>query len=439
MRTIVESFLTFIFVLGILVFIHEFGHFIMARLFRIKVKVFSLGFGNRLVGYRSRKSGTDYRISLIPLGGYVKLAGENPDEHDRLDYNEFLSRPRYQRFLVIVMGALFNIVLSIVLATFIFMHGIQAPALPEGTPVVEVVKEGSPGEKAGIISGDRILEIDGKKLGSLEDFTRIIFLRPDTIARIMVERGGELMEKELSIIANPDSKYREGYTGLYFRIAYHVGEVIKGSPADKAGLKVGDRIVGINGELVDDSKELVSRFSQSAGIPLTLLIKRGNTNIEKVVTPRNEGGRGIIGVRFEMATKLIKKDFPGAVAESLRFAYSNMTLIFVTLKNLIRGGLSPRVFSGPIEIASLSRESYREGFIYFLYFIALVSLQLGIVNLFPIPVLDGGYILILITEAAIRKDFNARVKEIIMQLGLIFLIVLTGIIIYFDIIKSFFS
>ncbi len=436
-KTIAESILAFAFVLGILIFIHEFGHFIMARLLKIRVKVFSFGFGYRLFG---RTIGdTDYRVSLIPLGGYVKLAGEEPDEFDPSDKNHFLSRPKYQRFFVIVMGATFNIVLALLLTTFVYMHGIEAPALSGGPPVVDLVEEGSPAANIDIKPGDRIMEIDGQPVRSLSDFTQSVFLRPNTTAQVRIERGVTMLEKSLEIIENPHSRYREGYTGLFFRIPYQIVSLVKGQPAEKSGLQIKDRIIGIDGERIDDFQNLISKIQSSPGKALNFMIKRNGTIFEKEIVPIDEEGRGIIGAGFGIATELIKKNLPEAFGESLRFAYTNMTLIYTTIKNLIRGDLSFRVFSGPIEIASFSGETYRQGPIYFIYFIALVSLQLGIVNLLPLPILDGGHILILIIESIIRRDFNVRLKEIIIQVGFVFLLVLTGVIIYYDIIKNFFS
>ena len=435
MKIVIESILAFATVLGILVFIHEFGHFITARLLRIKVNTFSFGFGKRLFGFE--RNGTDYRVSLVPLGGYVKLAGENPEEHDPSNQSEFLSRPKFHRFLVIVMGALFNIALAIVLTTCIFMYGIEMPALPDGTPVVDTVKEGSPAHQAGIMSGDKILELDGKKIVSLSEFTQSIFLRPNSKARLLIERNGENLEKGIEVIENLGSKYREGYIGILYRVPYQVFAVRKNSPADKTGLRPQDRVIGINGEYIEDIQALISRIQESAGTPITLMVKRDESVLEMVVTPELKEGKGHIGADFRVvATTLFKKDLPAAFVESLKFAYKNSTLIFVTLRNLVRGYLSLRVFSGPIEIASIAGESYRQGPLYFIFFIAIVSLQLGIVNLLPIPVLDGGHIFILIVEAIVRRDLNAKMKEIIIQTGLIILLVFMGVIIYLDIIKA---
>ncbi len=437
MKTIVESVLAFAFVLGILIFIHEFGHFIIARLLRIRVKVFSFGFGYRLYG--KTIGDTDYRVSLIPLGGYVKLAGEDPDEYDPSDKDHFLSRPKYQRFLVIVMGATFNVILALLLTTFVYMYGIEAPALSDGPPVVDLVEDGSPAANIDIEPGDKIIAIDGKAVRSLSDFTQSTFLRPNSTARVRIERDGMVLEKSLEIIENPNSRYREGYTGLFFRIPYQVVSLVKGAPAEKSGLQIRDRVLGIDGERIDDFQNLISRIQSSPGKALNFMIKRNDEVFEKEIVPIDEEGKGVIGAGFGIATELIKKNLPGAFRESLKFAHTNMTLIFTTIKNLIRGDLSFRVFSGPIEIASFSGETYRQGPIYFIYFIALVSLQLGIVNLLPLPILDGGHILILIIESIIRRDFNVRLKEIIIQVGFVFLLVLTGVIIYYDIIKNFFS
>lgn len=444
MRIFLESFLTLVFVLGILIFIHEFGHFIIAKWLKIKVNVFSLGIGHRLLGFKWKE--TDYRISIIPLGGYVKLAGEHFEEHNVVDDSEFLSRPKFQRLLVLVMGSTFNILLCILLMTLVFIIGIEVVSLPEGPLTVGYVMEGSPGEEAGIFAGDEIIEVNDKKVDSLSDFEKAVVLNPNSTITLLIKREGELMGKNVNVIPNEYSKYREGFIGIFPKIPAIVGGIFDGSPAERGGLKEGDRIIGVDDARIEDFYKLKNIISKSVGKPLKIILVRNGEVLETTVIPDEEEDvkekgvvRGFIGFYPKMPTKLVKKNFPNAFVESLKFAKSNASLIFIMLKKLIRGDLSFRIFSGPIEIATFSREHYRGGIIPFIYFIAIISLNLGIINLLPIPALDGGHIMIIFIEGVTRRDLNNRIKEIIMQIGLLFLVFIMAIIIYFDIIKSVFS
>lgn len=444
MFDILASIITFVIVLGILIFIHELGHFIVAKWLRIRVNVFSLGFGPRLFGLKY--GDTDYRVSLIPLGGYVRVAGEHYEEHDDSDQSQFLSRPKFQRFLVLVMGSVFNVLLCIILMTLVYMVGIEVVAFPEGPVTVGFVEKGSPGEIAGILPGDKITEINGEQIHSFSDFEQAVILNPNKTVSLLLERKGELIIKKVDIIANVSSKYHEGYIGIFPVLSPVVEGVFPDSPAEKSGLKKGDRIIQVGGQEIEDYYELKNTVSRSAGKTLVFLFEREGKTLETSITPDEEQdeeeqgtGQGVIGMYPQLPSKLVKKDFPAAFLESLSFARKNAVLIFVMVKKLIRRELSLRVFSGPIEIADMSRRSYQAGIIYFISLIAIISLNLGIINLMPIPALDGGHILILFIEGVLRRDLNNRLKEIVMQIGLVFLILLMMTIIYFDIIKNVFS
>jgi regulator of sigma E protease len=436
--------ITLVIVLGILIFIHELGHFIVAKWLSIRVNVFSLGFGPRLFGFKWRE--TDYRVSIIPLGGYVRMAGEHYEDHDASDKSKFLSRSKFQRFFVLAMGSIFNIFLCIILMTLVYLVGIEVVSFPEGPITVGYVEKGSPGAEANIMPGDKITEINARKVNSFSDFEQAVILNPNTTISLLLERNGELIIKQVNVIANEASKYREGYIGIFPVLPPVVEGVFPHSPAEKSGLKKGDRIIQVGGQEIDDYYELKDIVSENAGKPLILLVEREGNVLEKTMTPDEEKdeeergtGRGFIGVYPQLPSKLVKKNLPDAFLESLRFAKKNAVLIFIMVKKLIRRELSLRVFSGPIEIAAISRQSYQAGMIYFISLIAIISLNLGIINLMPIPALDGGHILILLIEGVMRRDLSNRVKEIVMQIGLIFLILLMAAIIYFDIIKNVFS
>ena len=441
MTVVIEAVLAFVVVLGILVLIHEFGHFATAKLLKIRVETFSVGFGPRLFGLR--RGDTDYRVSAVPLGGYVKMTGENPDETPTGDPAELSSRSRWQRFLVFVAGALLNIVLAVVVMAVVFWRTGVTVELPKTAPVVKEVAAGSSGEKAGIKPGDRIVQIEGKDARDPAVMVEEIFLSPETEKTLLLEREGATIKTRIAIGSDP--RYHSGDTGLKLAFDEETGpptansnpidEVVEGSPAEKAGLHAGDRIVAIGGRDLPGRSDLVTEIRASAGKPVTLGILRGEQRFEVQVVPEDKEGVGQIGIAFPRP----KLTMAQAFNESLRYNRSNATVLFVTLKKLIRGDVGPRVMSGPGEIAAAARQAARSGLDPFLHFLAFVSLQLGIINLLPIPMLDGGHIFILLVEGVMRRDLSVVLKERVMQAGLIFLLLFAGVVIYFDIVKLAFS
>ncbi|HZN54685.1 MAG TPA: RIP metalloprotease RseP [Candidatus Polarisedimenticolaceae bacterium] len=434
---LIETILSFIVVLGILVFVHEFGHFIIAKGFRIGVPVFSLGFGPRLWGFRRRE--TDYRVSAVPLGGYVRMAGDESDESRTGGPEEFLSRPRWQRFLVFVAGATFNIILAIAVMTGVFtIWGRDVVVRPETYPTVVDVVEGSDAAGAGIRAGDRVVSIAGRDARDQETEVDEIVLSPDQTKPVLIEREG--VRSTLSMRTGQDPVYHLGSPG--WRLAQENGQppsvdmVLGGSPADAAGLKRGDRIAAIDGHAPQGERELRVMLEQSAGRVVTLSVLREGVAMAIPVTPKDEGGRGKIGVLFSDGNR-VHKDlaFGAALAASLDYNAEITRSVFQTLQRLIQRKIGMRAFSGPIEIARVSREAVR-GAESFLTFLALISLQLGILNLLPIPVLDGGHILILGFEGLFRRDFSEKLKERVMTAGFVFLLAFFAVVIFYDILKA---
>ncbi len=432
-----QTALSFIVVLGILVFIHEFGHFIVAKAFRIGVPVFSLGFGPRLLG--AKRGDTDYRISAVPLGGYVRLAGDESDESRTGAPHEFLSRPRWQRFLVFVAGATFNIILAFTVMTVVFATwGRDEVVRPETFPTVADVAPGSPAEAAGLTRGDKVLHIGGQDARDEQTQVNEIVLSPNQTKPVEIERDGT--RRTVPMSTGQDPVYHLGAPGWHLIQEGggppEVDMVLGGSPADKAGLVRGDKVVGIDGRAPQGEMELKALLENSIGRPVTLKIAREGRESDIVVTPRDEGGKGKIGVLFAEGNRVHRDlDFPGAVAASIDWNLDITRSVFQTLGRLIKREISVRAFSGPIEIARVSREAVREGQS-FLTLLALISLQLGILNLLPIPVLDGGHILILACEGMIRRDLSEKLKERVMTVGFVFLLAFFGLVIFFDILKA---
>ena len=432
----VQVVFSFILVLAPLVFIHEFGHFLAAKAFRIGVPVFSLGFGPRLWGFR--RAETDYRLSLVPLGGYVRLAGDESDEDRTGAPEEFLSRPKYQRFIVFVAGATFNIILAF-LAFWVFfgVYGKDIVAYP----VVQVVLEDSQAAKAGVQVGDTVIEVNGKDLVA-EDVNQVLsldlLLSPNQDREILLERQGQRMTK--TMFTGEDPKFKMGLPGWRLGVSDEIPtilEVTPGSPAEDAGLRRDDVIVSAGGLDEIGQLELRQMIQQAPDIEIDLWVERAGERLAMAVTPRpDDEGKGVIGVGFvPFEAPRIDLSIGQAAAESLRQNIILSKTLFVVLKRLVTREVSVRSMSGPIGIAQVARNALLQGPRVFLYLIAFFSLQLGILNLLPIPVLDGGHILILFVEGLIRRDLPEIVKERVMQVGFVFLLAFMGLIVVLDIVK----
>jgi len=427
---------SFILVLAPLVFIHELGHFLAAKAFRIGVPVFSLGFGPRLWGFR--RAETDYRLSLVPLGGYVRLAGDEADENRTGAPEEFLTRPKYQRFVVFVAGATFNIILAF-LAFWLFfgVYGKEVIAYP----VVQVVLEDSQAAKAGVQVGDTVIEVNGKDLVA-EDMNQVLsldlLLSPNQDREIVLERQGQRVTT--TMFTGEDPKFKMGLVGWRLGVSDEIPTILAvtaGSPAAEAGLQRDDVIVAAGGLDEIGQLELRQMIQQAPDMEIDLLVERAGERLPMTVTPRpNDEGKGIIGVHFvPFEAPRTELSIGQAAAESLRQNIVLSKTLFVVLKRLVTREVSVRSMSGPIRIAQVARNALLQGPRVFLYLLAFFSLQLGILNLLPIPVLDGGHILILFVEGIIRRDLPEIVKERVMQAGFVFLLAFMGLIVVLDIVK----
>jgi regulator of sigma E protease len=457
-----ETLGAFALVLGLLVLIHELGHFLVAKWLGVHVEVFSIGFGPALLGFRFPKSGmqvfawgrrlggpsgdegpekpglgpTEYRISLLPLGGYVKMLGENPEESVSGDPREFLSRSKPQRFAVLVMGATANILAAVALMTVVYLAGVPEPAFLTGPAVVGAVSPDSPAARAGILPGDRILRLGREAIASWQDLVTSVTLSPGQTIEIELERGGEIQRREITLESVSD--YEIGYAGILPVSAARILHVEPRLPAAQAGLRPGDRIVEVNGLPVGNPEVATRVFQESAGVPVALAVERGTERLGFEIVPVAMEGAGRIGIHWDPLPEQEIRKYPlgAAIGESVKWNWRNVDLVFTTLRKLFTREISLRTMSGPIDIYKFSGQTFRQGWIQFLQFMALVSLQLGVINLLPFPVLDGGHILILFVEGVIRRDLSLRIKERVMQVGFYLLLLLMGTIVYLDIAKN---
>jgi regulator of sigma E protease len=430
----------FIFVLGLMIFFHEFGHFITAKGFGMRVFVFSFGFGKRLLGFKW--GDTDCRISAIPLGGYVKLEGE-PDDVISPDLNatgdrpaggdsrDFTSRPRWQRFIVYLAGPAMNVVLTVGVLTVLYMTGFPVDdASRYDRPVVGAVEPGSPAAAAGLQAGDDILAIDGKAQRTWEDAQTTVLLRPEQQLVLRVRRAGQ--ELDVPVRTGVMAKERVGTIGVYPLV--RVGEVLAGGAAQAAGLRFDDGVVSIEGRPIRAFGEIPEALKGTAGKTLSVRILRDGAMIDVPVTPRDDNG----AVRIGVAPKRMGTEFTfvSAVREACRWTVGNVRLTFRALHGLLTAQLSPKTMMGPLGIAQASGDAARQSGAAVFFLIAVISLQIGIMNLFPLPPLDGGHLAILAGESLIRRDFSMAAKAWIMNAGAMVLFLLIGVVIYSDLSKT---
>jgi regulator of sigma E protease len=424
----VTTLFAFLFVLGVLVFIHELGHFLAARRLGVRVLTFSLGFGPKLLKFK--RGDTEYCISAVPLGGYVKMAGESPDDPRTGNPDEFLSKTKWERFQVLIMGPVMNLLLALVVTAIVLAQGADVPAYQDEPPVVGAVAAGSPAEKAGIMRGDRILTVAGEEVPSWDKLFIAVGTRPDRDIALTFDRMGQAMSVDLRTTSQ--TRYEVGDIGVMPDVHPLIGSVLAGDPADKAGLKKGDIVTAVNGEPVIFGRQLVDATSKNAGKPIDLTILRDGQEQHFNVTPRQQGDRGLIGITITEATKQFKPGPLEAVKLSVERNVELTRLIFRTLGGLFVGNTSPRQLMGPVAIAQLSGESAQAGWIALFSLMASISLNLGLLNLMPVPVLDGGHILIMALEGIARRDFSMQVKEKMLLAGFVLLMMLMVTVIYND-------
>ncbi|HKB65284.1 MAG TPA: RIP metalloprotease RseP [Pyrinomonadaceae bacterium] len=438
----------FIFILGAAVVLHEFGHFLVAKLFKIRVETFSVGFGPRLFG---KKWGhTDYRVSAIPLGGYVKLGGdesnapiEGESAPDIPDHERFDLRPRWQRILVALAGPVMNVItaLSIPLAGAL-MYGVpMAPA-----PVVSSMVSGGASEAAGLLRGDRIVAFNGIEHPKWDTIRGDALLSPGQPLPVVVERNGQRVPLQITPVSRTEDGETAGFLDFlpdYGNVPVVVREVTPNSPASEAGLQVDDQIVAIGGQPVHSAEQVTQYITDHKGQPITLAFKRDGRQSEFTATARRlPDGKERLGFGPTEDVPQIRVGLVGAT----RYAFeSNIEILRLTGKALgqfFTGQRSARnTLSGPVGIykaASNSVERYGWGGLFTT--LAFLSLNLGIFNLLPIPVLDGGAIFILLVEGVlgtVGMKLSMRVRDRIQQVGFVMVLLLMVFVITNDVLKTF--
>jgi regulator of sigma E protease len=432
-----EDVLWLLVLIGVMINIHELGHFWAARYFDVKVEAFSFGFGPRLFGFR--RGETDYRFSLIPFGGYVKMAGEQATDEHLDDPRSFMSKARWQRLIIAFAGPFMNIVLAIGLLTGLYMVKFQKVSDADKEAVIGHVMPDSPAAKAGIQDGDRIVAMDGKANPSWED----VGIKEVTGAyrpmSLTIERAGKRFDTTVTPTLN--DRLGVGFAGWDERGQIQLALVEPGFPADKAGLKKGDLLISVNGLPMRSPFKFRDITEHSNGKPIDIEFQRNGVvrrvTVQPVFSKSESTPRWMVGVVPQQKLNLIttRLSFPDAFNESVRQNGKGALLIVQFLKGVVERRMSPKNLTGPIGIAQLSGEAAREGPSAFFMLMSMVSLNLAIFNLLPIPILDGGVILMLLVEMIMQRDLSLNVKEAVFKVGFVFIMVIVAFVLYNDISK----
>lgn len=440
--------------IGILVFIHEFGHFAAAKLSGMRVDVFAIGFGKRLFGW-NKKSGfsfgelpkdfdgegkTDYRLSLLPLGGYVKIAGmidESMDtsfaEKEPQPY-EFRAKPLWAKVFVITAGVFMNLMLAwVIFWGSNFFQG--KPITP--TTTIGYVQPESSADSAGFKTNDKIISVNGKTVSNWEQFRADIFV--NTLGEnlnVKVLRDGKEVDLFVARKFIPDDESK-GMFLIPEGVKPAIGEVLKDSPAAAAGLKTGDILLSLNDTSLYTPKQMIGIISTNANIPLPIELLRGKDTLSLTVTPSKEGKIGaVLGEVFTGTTTMHTYGFFESIYLGWKDIEKITVLTFQMMGKVFAGNIEVgKAFGGPIKIAQIAAKSADNGISSFLYFLALLSLSLAILNIMPFPVLDGGHLVMILIEGITKKEIPIKIKMAIQNTGLVLLLLLMAFIIYNDIIS----
>lgn len=442
---VLTTIISTIILLGILIFVHELGHFLVAKAVGVRVERFSLGFPPKLFGKKIGE--TEYMLSWIPLGGYVKMYGENPDEEEDVPPEErhrsFSHKPAWARFLIVFAGPGFNFLFAI----FVFWAVFTFSGLDHHKPDVGRVKDGSPAAVAGLTPGDKIVAIDGKPVTYYDQIDEYVEEGKGGPLEIVYERDGESRAVTITPVETV-GKNLFGEDVAYYSIGLspflspYVGGVQSGMPAERAGIQTGDRIASVGGAPVKDWYDVLELIRESNGKEIDIVVERGGRNIALKMAPKmvsntdpagNQTWTPMIGIERYDETVLENVGPIRAIKLAVIRTYDLTELTLTSVVKLIQRKLSVKTLGGPIFIAELAGKQAQAGFLAFITLGALLSVNLGILNLLPIPVLDGGHLFFFLMEMIFRRPVSIQIRERAQQAGMLFLLLFMVFVFYNDI------
>jgi regulator of sigma E protease len=426
-------------VLGFMILIHEFGHYAVAKWLGVRVEQFAIGFGKRLIGFR--KGETDYRINAIPLGGYVKMSGENPMDHHTDDPREFLNHSRWDRFLIAIAGPTMNIMLAVFLLTTVYMVHYEYPVYVDKPAVIDGVKPQSPAALAGLQAGDRIIKVEDVDNPTWEQLEPKEWLSPNQPLTVTIQRGDQVFTK--TIVPKAITSSEVGSAGWFPEDPVVVGRTEPGLPAAKAGIKEDDRIVSLDGQPVHSIEGVIETLQRTKDQPVKLSVLRGGNTLDftmqpvlsKTEDPKEQRYR--LGFSNKGEMKVTTLPFGKALGLSIKKNREYSLMILELAKKLVQRKISLKAVSGPIGIAQeAGYAAQQKGWTPLMELTAGISLNLGIFNLLPIPILDGGVILFLLIEGLMRRDISLTIKERVYQAAFVFLVLFAVMVLYNDLMKT---
>lgn len=421
--TSVLSIILGLLVLGILVFIHELGHFIVAKMCGIRVLAFSLGFGNPI--FKKEVNGTEYRIGTVPFGGYVKMAGENPEEVEG-GVDEFQSKPVWQRASVAIAGPLFNYVSAFIMLWIMFIVGTERPVYLE-RPVVGAVADTSIAYEAGLRAGDSIVAINDKPIADWES-VETAFAQQEREYSVEAIRAGEKVRALMKMKRDGSALPKDPTGGLSASLPALVADIIPGSAADSAGVRKGDLVLSIDGDTLHSWFELITAVHEYRGdTTMHFVVRRGDDDIGLSMAPRfdSTANRYLIGVQVsEGETREIQYAPGAAIGKALDKGWEFTTMIFDVLGKLFSRKVSANQLSGPLGIIPASGFMMLQGLAPILSFMALIGINLAVLNLMPLVITDGGLIFFMIIELIRRKPLSLKTQLIINRIAIAFFLAL---------------
>jgi regulator of sigma E protease len=448
MTSALTAIVSMLIVLGIMVLVHEFGHFVVAKWCGVRVEVFSIGFPPRLFGFR--RGDTDYRISLLPLGGYVKFAGGEPGDVRTGDPGELPSRPRWQRILISLAGPAANFVLAFLLLAGLYMTYNEVENYLFGPAITDVIPPDSAAWRAGIRPGDRIVSFDNHKNPTWEQVEDRAAADANTTVPVTIDRtiNGQAQQIHTSLFIADPSKGEDfdidslGLLPKKQNGPLGVRDVISGDPAARAGLKAGDKIIAVDSQPVYSVDAVTAWLQQSQGKPVTLDVLRGTQHLDLTAQPMwGDNGTGTMGYMLGFYPDLPpfhveQLPLAKAVRASIHSNVQNSSLILDVLRRMVSRPSNVQQFSGPIGIARATGEAVSmPGWKPLIGLMAGISLNLGILNLLPFPILDGGNILFLLIEGTLRRDLNQDLKERVYQVAFVMIVLFFVFIMFNDVAK----
>jgi regulator of sigma E protease len=424
-------------ILGILVFIHELGHFLMAKACNIRVLAFSIGFGKPIINKKFHE--TEYRIGTIPFGGYVSMAGEHPEEGSTVSPGDFNSKPVWQRALVAIAGPASNFLFSIIFLWTMFMIGVDKPTYLD-RPVVGAVADSSFAKDAGVLPGDSIISVNGRPTHTWEDVQTAIS-SGSTSLQMILSRNNRIDSINFAVAKITGRGLpRHPAAGLYAPLPAIIGSLSPGSPAQKAGLKAHDTVISINDEPIHSWFQLSARIAQYSGnnVPLDFKVHRVDSTLSIRIIPefKKDLNRFLIGAAvMSPPVKSIRYSFSESMFKTLNKSWEYTIMIFDVVAKLISKQVSPQQLAGPIGIVQMSGVVAMGGIAAILDFMALIGINLAVINLLPLVITDGGLLLLLVVESVRRKPLAARYQMIINRIAIAFFITLFIYVTFNDLLR----